>query len=415
MLLVAMSAAGDRTELWEWNGFRWRTLQPVDGITPPPLADVAATFHEATGRLLLFGGTLPSGLDSGRTWLWNGAFWDEPFFPDSPPRPLHAAALAYVPALEAAVLFGGIRDGVAVDETWTWSLGGWRRRSDGPAPQDPRRRFVGFPRADAAVLCDSVSSPSHRGTWLFNAAGWTRMAETAPPASDLGLDTPTAYDPVARMLVRYSSGGPNQVTQRWIWGDDESWLFDRWMEPSIPALLLDLTTTTDTRRGRIVILARRAEGEPLQLWEQDASPGGLAVSAPDLSYGLNCNAQVMTSGDGPLTFQWLADGVALEDDDTFEGTASPALAIDGGRARCRRFMLSCRVCGPCGCVESEPIAFRFPFLADFNVDGGVDGLDIEAFMTAWEASEPAADANCDGGVDGADVESFFRCWELGCG
>lgn len=51
--------------------------------------------------------------------------------------------------------------------------------------------------------------------------------------------------------------------------------------------------------------------------------------------------------------------------------------------------------------------------ADFNSDGGVDGADIEAFFTAWEAGASLADVNTDGGVDGSDVESFFNLWEAG--
>ncbi|MBS0196530.1 MAG: hypothetical protein JSR77_07215 [Planctomycetes bacterium] len=51
--------------------------------------------------------------------------------------------------------------------------------------------------------------------------------------------------------------------------------------------------------------------------------------------------------------------------------------------------------------------------ADFNGDGGVDGADVEAFFTAWEAGDASADVNTDGGIDGADVEVFFTAWELG--
>ncbi|MCX5688928.1 MAG: DNRLRE domain-containing protein [Planctomycetota bacterium] len=53
-------------------------------------------------------------------------------------------------------------------------------------------------------------------------------------------------------------------------------------------------------------------------------------------------------------------------------------------------------------------------VGDYNQDGGVDGSDIEAFFTDWEAGEGAADVNQDGGVDGGDVEFFFTRWEAGC-
>ena len=51
--------------------------------------------------------------------------------------------------------------------------------------------------------------------------------------------------------------------------------------------------------------------------------------------------------------------------------------------------------------------------ADFNVDGGVDGADVDAFFAAWEAGESSADVNCDGGIDGGDIDVFFPAWENG--
>ncbi len=53
-------------------------------------------------------------------------------------------------------------------------------------------------------------------------------------------------------------------------------------------------------------------------------------------------------------------------------------------------------------------------LADFNLDGGVDGADVGAFFAAWENGDAAADVNFDGGIDGADVDTFFFRWESGC-
>ncbi len=54
-----------------------------------------------------------------------------------------------------------------------------------------------------------------------------------------------------------------------------------------------------------------------------------------------------------------------------------------------------------------------PCAADFNQDGGVDGLDLEGFFPAWADAESCADVNLDGGVDGGDVESFILLWERG--
>jgi hypothetical protein len=51
--------------------------------------------------------------------------------------------------------------------------------------------------------------------------------------------------------------------------------------------------------------------------------------------------------------------------------------------------------------------------ADYNLDGGVDGSDIEAFFADWSNGDAAADVNQDGGVDGGDIEGFFIQWQNG--
>ncbi len=51
--------------------------------------------------------------------------------------------------------------------------------------------------------------------------------------------------------------------------------------------------------------------------------------------------------------------------------------------------------------------------ADFTADGGIDGLDVEAFFASWETGSPFADVNYDGGTDGEDVMRFFSVWAAG--
>ncbi len=77
----------------------------------------------------------------------------------------------------------------------------------------------------------------------------------------------------------------------------------------------------------------------------------------------------------------------------------------------------CVVTDPCGVATSNPATLTVnnctPCPADFNQDGGVDGADVDAFFTAWEAGDPSADVNQDGGIDGGDVATFFTAWEAG--
>jgi hypothetical protein len=69
--------------------------------------------------------------------------------------------------------------------------------------------------------------------------------------------------------------------------------------------------------------------------------------------------------------------------------------------------------------QSEPMIMTFlgtarpACHADYNLDGGVDGADVDAFFADWEAGVDEADVDGDGGVDGADVAAFFGQWEQG--
>jgi hypothetical protein len=72
----------------------------------------------------------------------------------------------------------------------------------------------------------------------------------------------------------------------------------------------------------------------------------------------------------------------------------------------------CVLTNVCGSTTSD--ATFIPCPADFNLDGGIDGGDVEAFFGDWSAGLGSADLNQDGGVDGADLFTFFTRWEGGC-
>jgi hypothetical protein len=72
----------------------------------------------------------------------------------------------------------------------------------------------------------------------------------------------------------------------------------------------------------------------------------------------------------------------------------------------------CVLTNVCGSTTSD--ATFIPCPADFNLDGGIDGGDVEAFFGDWSAGLGTADLNQDGGVDGGDMFTFFTRWESGC-
>jgi hypothetical protein len=73
-------------------------------------------------------------------------------------------------------------------------------------------------------------------------------------------------------------------------------------------------------------------------------------------------------------------------------------SFSGGGSNCVRVTFA----APVGCP------------ADFNGVGGVELLDIFAFLQDWFAGDPAADFNAQGGVDLLDIFAFLTAWFSGC-
>lgn len=53
-------------------------------------------------------------------------------------------------------------------------------------------------------------------------------------------------------------------------------------------------------------------------------------------------------------------------------------------------------------------------VADYDLNGGVDGADIGAFFSDFEQGLAEADVDGSGGIDGGDLALFFERFEQGC-
>jgi hypothetical protein len=127
-----------------------------------------------------------------------------------------------------------------------------------------------------------------------------------------------------------------------------------------------------------------------------------------------------TFGPGHSGYTAPTDGiVTLHSDGTFAFTPFDP-SFQGSQIFTYRTRCNIAAAGaPSVWVLSAPASVRFEVaqrgcISDFNLDGGVDGADVTAFFTAWEAGADEADLNIDGGVDGGDIAPFFAAWEAGC-
>jgi hypothetical protein len=136
---------------------------------------------------------------------------------------------------------------------------------------------------------------------------------------------------------------------------------------------------------------------------------------------------------GTYWIQWSYDGASSPSANVFTPLVSPRSSVTGHNARLfnsvdgqsstPRSWFEGREGYVAG--QADGRAYALPFIlrgtipaptcpADINQDGGIDGSDIEAFFSFWEAGDTRGDFNHDGGIDGSDVESVFAAWEGGC-
>lgn len=128
--------------------------------------------------------------------------------------------------------------------------------------------------------------------------------------------------------------------------------------------------------------------------------------------GSNAAVVTINGASGCNIFWQVGSSATLGTDTAFQGsilamasiTFNTGAGISDGRALAREGAIT---------LSGSSLAPCFGCVADFNVDGGVDGADVGAFFSDWENAMPRADANRDGGIDGEDVAAFFTAWEAG--
>lgn len=111
------------TQVWEWTGADWRTLDSAG----PPARNLAGVAYDTRRQVLLMhGGTYEFGMSYGETWEWSGG-WRQ--FEGSGPGIRDHTQLAFDPERRRAVLFGGgAADGSTVyNDTWEFDGTNWRR------------------------------------------------------------------------------------------------------------------------------------------------------------------------------------------------------------------------------------------------------------------------------------------------
>jgi len=196
-------------DTWTFDGSTWTEQSPA---ASPPALDAASMAYTPNGDLFLYGGALANGSDSNVTYFYHDNSWYEASVTASPP-PLNYASMVYDPTLGDLVLFGGFdsASGQALDETWIYNGTTWTELSPSTSPPARYSAEMAYdPATEQVVLFGgNTETSAFDDTWTFNGTTWTEQQPSASPPADNGGRM--VYDAALGEVVLFGGENPNGV------------------------------------------------------------------------------------------------------------------------------------------------------------------------------------------------------------
>jgi hypothetical protein len=216
------TAGGFLGDTWVWTGHTWRKLHPA---TSPPARHNADTIYDApTGNVVLFGGY--DGHYLGDTWTWNGSNWAQQNTPTAP-APRDTGSFAYDAATGTGILYGGFNGIAPFTDTWSWNGTTWTQLTPAVSPGTVAAAWqMAYDPASQQLLLFGGGQTNHTNagaTWDFNGSTWTQLSPATAPAGR-GLASMT-YNSRTGQVVLFGGQGVHQDTYPpgiWTW-DGSTW------------------------------------------------------------------------------------------------------------------------------------------------------------------------------------------------
>jgi cysteine-rich repeat protein len=255
----------------------------------------AAAYDVDTSQLVVMGGQLPGTGNAAEpaTWTRTAGAWTKLELPS----PRNDCQLAYLPALNGTVLFGGmVGTSNARADTWLLRDGVWRPLPSSSSPAATAQRAMALDRArNKLVLVDSLGE-----TWELGASGWTKVitATSPPPRSEFGL----VYDDARAAVVLHGGYDPSKVVL------SDTWTYDgtNWTQlvTTAPPARREFAMSYDRARDRIVVFGGATTGVPDATtwelsgttWTMATATGPTARSQTPMAYDPKRASSVMFGG-----------------------------------------------------------------------------------------------------------------------
>ena len=365
-------ASGDRN-VWELDPRKalFTDRSPGSGV-PDHISNPAFSYNPVTGKTYLYGGTHrdyvhQEGYSLDELCAWDGMAWSCPAA-ESSTLPHAGAAMAYDPARNALIVFGGID----YNDTWEFSADGkWTQLQPvrSPSPVSRARMVTDTTRKKILLfggIGTSWSSTSDVWEWDGVTMNWTKRTPTTSynlPAAR--TDPVLTYDEGQEKLFLFDGQSYNSgtlATAYWEWNPVTSGWVRYDAGDTSPPIGSGAAGAYDSIRRRQVIVGNG------QTWEIDTRTKTLylrttatvpaAASDPHMAFDSRRGVMVLEADDETWEYKVtnLANGEGCTA--TFATSCASGFCVDGvccDVAACTGACKSCNVAGSEGtCVPAAP-------------------------------------------------------------
>lgn len=169
---------------WAHSGRDWssRTFQAA----PPQRLLADMTFDAGRGNTVLFGGAWDGMLQD--TWVYKNAAW-VPLFPATRPSPRVQHRMAYHPASNRVVLYGGVDGNGLPGDTWLWDGQTWSasQPQSSPSPRTGHTLALHAPSGKLLLVGGrNANGQTLNETWSWNGTTWTNLQPALMPDTSTG-------------------------------------------------------------------------------------------------------------------------------------------------------------------------------------------------------------------------------------
>lgn len=211
---------GVLNDTWTWNGSNWTEQWPE--TSPSPRKGASMTYDAATGNLVLFGGASRTNVEFGDTWIWNGSNWVEQSPGTSCPVRVDAS-MAYDPAIGRVVLFGGVGNqsgSLILGDTWTWNGSNWTKQATTTSPSARYLSSMAYDQVTGEMVLFGGYSRTEgflSDTWTWKGTNWIKVSPATHPS--VRWEASMAYDTATGSILLFGgNGGFGTYNDSWSWG-----------------------------------------------------------------------------------------------------------------------------------------------------------------------------------------------------